>query len=314
MANHRYILEPYKGMKTRYACPLCNSREKTFTRYVDTMTNEYINFNVGKCSRDNNCGYHYPPKQYFQDNNISFDNPQRKRLLKPKFIEPISRPVSFIPIEPFKQSLNDYEHNHFVSYLINLFGRDTTTKLIERYYIGTSNHWSGANVFWQVGVSGKVHAGKVMLYNQKTGKRIKEPYIHINWMHRILKLDFNLSQCFFGEHLLKVDPYKPVAIVESEKTAIIASVYLPQFIWLAAGSKVGLNSNKCKVLSGRNVVLYPDLKCYEKWDIKAKELSHITGFKVSDFLERNATESEKSQGLDLTDYLIRIEHNKFNIN
>jgi hypothetical protein len=45
---------------------------------------------------------------------------------------------------------------------------------------------------------------------------------------------FQLSQCLFGEHLLK-DTETPVAIVESEKTAIIASCYYPEFIWLACG-------------------------------------------------------------------------------
>ncbi|MBK9025621.1 MAG: hypothetical protein IPL69_17065 [Saprospiraceae bacterium] len=46
--------------------------------------------------------------------------------------------------------------------------------------------------------------------------------------------------------------------MESEKTAIIASVYLPQFTWLASGGKAGLTKDKLEVLKGRNVNLYPD--------------------------------------------------------
>ncbi len=110
---------------------------------------------------------------------------------------------------------------------------------------------------------------------------------------------------FFGEHLLQGNT-KPIAIVESEKTAIIASVYLPQFIWLAAGSKDGLSLNKCQVLKGRTVIIYPDLNGFEKWTAKAKELSHIASFAVSDLLERKATDKEKGEGLDLADYLIRF--------
>ena len=65
-----------------------------------------------------------------------------------------------------------------------------------------------------------------MLYSPKTGKRSKEPYHAPNWVHKVLNLpEFSLQQCFFGEHLLKGNT-KPVAICESEKTAIIASVYL----------------------------------------------------------------------------------------
>jgi Domain of unknown function (DUF6371) len=115
---------------------------------------------------------------------------------------------------------------------------------------------------------------------------------------------FNLQQCFFGEHLLKDEPLKPVAIVESEKTAIIASVYLPEFIWLAVGSINNLNFEKCKVVQGRNVILYPDLNAFHKWQQKSKELSGIANFKVSDLLEFRASETEKQQGLDLCDYLI----------
>ena len=76
-----------------------------------------------------------------------------------------------------------------------------------------------------------------MLYDPISGKRIKKPYNHISWVHSSLKdSTFNLQQCFFGEHILQDEPLKPVAIVESEKTAIVASLYLPKFIWLAVGS------------------------------------------------------------------------------
>ena len=45
-----------------------------------------------------------------------------------------------------------------------------------------------------------------MLYNSETGKRIKEPYNHVTWVHSVLhKDDYNLKQCFFGEHLLSED-------------------------------------------------------------------------------------------------------------
>jgi len=62
------------------------------------------------------------------------------------------------------------------------------------------------------------------------------------WVHNKLKKsrelpeNFNLLQCFFGEHLLKIYPYKYVAIAESEKSAIIANMIMPELIWLAAGN------------------------------------------------------------------------------
>ena len=312
MSEHKYILEPYKGMNTRYRCPSCQQRDKTFSLYIDTETGKHIHHTVGRCNRESNCGHHYTPKQYFQDNNISFDTPQPKAY-KPRPVTPQQKSVSFIPVEVFKASLNPtvFETNHFVKFLINLFGVEVASQLVSRYFIATSKHWNGATVFWQIDIKGKVRTGKIMLYSPTTGKRIKEPFNHINWVHKALKKsEFELRQCLFGEHLL-IDKTKHVAIVESEKTAIIASVYLPQFIWVAVGSLTNLNAEKCSILKGRTVTLFPDLNGFEKWSSKAKELSHLAIFTVSDLLERKATEAERKQGFDLADYLIKYEYEAF---
>jgi len=313
MSKYRFILEPYKGMNTRYACPECASREKTFVRYIDTQTGEHLHTSVGRCNRETNCGYHYTPKQYFEDNRHLFDNNTRQtQYQKTKPLPTLQpKPVSFIPFEPFEKSLQHRSENNFVKFLYELFDTEITNVLINKYFIGTSKHWDGATVFWQIDIAGKLRTGKIMLYNRDTGKRIKEK---INWVHSVLKIEnFNLKQCFFGEHLLKGNT-KPVAIVESEKTAVIASVYLPQFVWLAVGSLTNLSAEKCKVLQGRIVILFPDLNGFEKWSDKAKEISRLfpgTRLSISDLLERKATEAERQQGLDLADYLIRFDYKEF---
>ena len=310
MTEHKYILEPYKGMNTRYRCPTCQQRDKTFSLYIDTETSEHIHPTVGRCNRESNCGHHYTPKQYFQDNNISFDTPQPKAY-KPRPVTPIQKPVSFIPVEVFKASLKAHETNHFVQFLINLFGVEVASQLVNCYFIATSKHWNGATVFWQIDSQGKVRTGKIMLYSPATGKRVKNLEIPIYWAHKALKQpEFELRQCLFGEHLL-IDKIKPVAIVESEKTAVIASVYLPHFIWVAVGSLTNLNAEKCNILKGRTVILFPDLNGFDKWSSKAKELSHLAIFSVSDLLERKATETEKKQGFDLADYLIKYDYKAF---
>lgn len=310
MIEHRYILEPYKGMNTRYECPEPSCKGKVFVRYIDTGTDQHLHPDVGKCNRESKCGYHYAPKAYFQNNNISFDKPQPKTY-KPKLIALQTKPVSFIPVEVFKASLKGHETNNFVKFLIDLLGAEVTSELISRYFIASSKYWNGATVFWQIDGHGKIRTGKIMLYNASTGKRIKEPSDHISWAHKALRQpEFELKQCLFGEHLL-IDKSKPIAIVESEKTAAIASVYLPQFIWLAVGSLTNLTADKCSVLKGRIVTLFPDLNGFEKWRDKARQLSNITTFIVSDLLERKATDVEKSSGLDLADYLIRFDYKDF---
>ncbi len=309
---HKYILEPYKGMNTRYHCPYCEHSNKTFSRYIDKETGEHLHPSVGRCDRESNCGNHYTPKQYFQDNNILFDASQPKAY-KLKFVTPPQMPVSYIPVDVFKASLSPtaYETNHFVKYLITLFGVEVASELVSRYFIATSKHWNGATVFWQIDTKGKVRTGKIMLYSTTKGKRIKEPFNHIHWVHSLLKQpEFELKQCLFAEHLL-IDKTKSVAIVESEKTAIIASVYLPQFIWVAVGSLTNLNAEKCSILKGRTVTLFPDLNGFDKWSKKAKELSHLASFQVSDLLERKASLTERQQGFDLADFLVRFDFKEF---
>ena len=66
MADYKYILEPYKGMKTRFECPSCGMKNR-FSRYIDADTGEYVDPSVGRCDREINCGYHKTPKQFFQE-------------------------------------------------------------------------------------------------------------------------------------------------------------------------------------------------------------------------------------------------------
>lgn len=101
--------------------------------------------------------------------------------------------------------------------------------------------WNGSTVFWQIDVRGNVRAGKIMGYDAVTGHRIKEPFSQVNWVHSVRKVpDFHMKQCLFGEHLLSdtsaAMSAKPVAIVESEKTALVAALFIPDFVWLATGN------------------------------------------------------------------------------
>ena len=178
------------------------------------------------------------------------------------------------------------------------------------YHVGTSKHWTGATVFWQVDNQGKVRTGKVMLYNPETGKRVKEPYSHVSWVHSLIPhKDFNLCQCFFGEHLINKDKTKPIALVESEKTALIASYYLPQFLWIASGGKNGcFNTKSLSVLKNRDVVLFPDLGATTVWQDKLP-MMQVLGIRATlfDFLEHQACEEDKAKGLDIADYLLKIK-------
>jgi len=305
MHPHRYILQPYKGINSRHTCPSCR-RRREFTCYIDTTTGAPLSPEVGKCNRASNCGYHYTPKQYFADHNIPKQQGSYNSLPRPlKRLQPATAPTSYIDPQIVMQSLQHYERNHFMQYLCTLFGADEAARLAGRYLIGTAAHWQGATVFWQVDVASNARCGKIMLYDAQTGKRVKQPYNHITWVHSALRMPrYQLRQCLFGEHLLRGNN-QPAAIVESEKTAIIATHYVPQYIWLATGSLTNLTPEKCAVLKGRTVYLYPDLNVYDQWQKKAAALSRITRMNVSTLLEQKATDADREQGLDVADYLVR---------
>lgn len=97
-------------------------------------------------------------------------------------------------------------------------------------------------------------------------------------------------------------------MVESEKTAIIASYYLPQFLWIASGGKNGcFNANSLSVLAGRNVVLFPDLGATDYWQGKISLMkSYGIDVQLFDYLETKATESERKEGYDIADYLLKV--------
>ena len=97
--------------------------------------------------------------------------------------------------------------------------------------------------------------------------------------------EWRLTQCLFGEHLLHDKVNANVALVESEKTAVICSLLLPEYIWLATGGKSRFN-DRLMVLKGRKVTDFPDIDGYDEWRKKAKNYPMLD-ITISDILERN---------------------------
>jgi len=175
--------------------------------------------------------------------------------------------------------------------------------------IGTSKRWDGATVFWQMDNLKLVRAGKILQYDVVTGKRLKNENGKglIDWTHSILKRnnllkDFNLSQCLFGLHLINETDNKTIALVEGEKTAIIMSIFKPEYIWLSTGSKHGLKHEFLKEIKDYKIVAFPDKSEYDFWLNRAIKLNSY-GFNiiVNDWLEQ---QTNFETGTDLADVYI----------
>lgn len=311
MNKHRFILQPYRGTGSRHTCPVCH-KKRCFSRYIDTEGEITFPEDVGRCDREQSCGYHRTPKDYFADNpklrpiHSDWSAPSACKATQTE--QP--KPPSFIAAETVAQTLHGYDRNNLYLFLRSKFGDVDAMKMMNNYHVGTSRHWPGACVFWQTDIDGRTRTGKVMLYDADNGKRVKHPFNHVSWAHSLLKRpNFNLRQCFFGEHLLPMNRGKPVAIVESEKTALVASWYLPQYVWLATGGKNGcINADALRVLRGRQVVLYPDLGATDEWRKKLPLLRQL-GIEadIFNFMDTVAPDTDVTAGYDIADYLLQIE-------
>ena len=93
-------------------------------------------------------------------------------------------------------TMRGYDRNNLFAFVAAIIGSEEAQRLMEMYRVGTSKHWQGATVFWQISADGNVRGGKIMLYDRLTGHRVQEPFPHINWVHSVLRLpDFKLTQC-----------------------------------------------------------------------------------------------------------------------
>ena len=315
----KYSLQAYKGVATRHTCPNCGDK-RSFAYYVDEE-NTPLHPSVGRCNHESSCGYHYTPKQYFQDhpecrtsNASSFDGQMRDVKSKSTSTKsPKPTTIGYIPIHYVEKSKS--VQSNFFRFLSTLLGnyygsksQEVLNRLLDEYRLGATR--DGAVIFWQIDMDGKVRTGKVMQYNPEDGHRIKaEQGAVINWIHCILKKqkvlpeEWLLSQCLFGEHLLSLYPDKVVVLVESEKSAIIGSAIFPDYVWLATGGKSQMKEEKLRVLSGRTVLLFPDADGYTEWKLRAESMTYCKAI-VSDLIDKHATPKQKADHIDIADWII----------
>ncbi|MBP1645292.1 MAG: hypothetical protein H6Q16_867 [Bacteroidetes bacterium] len=317
-------LEKYKGQSTRFTCPKCG-RKHSFTRYIDTETNIYIDEKVGICNRAIKCGYHYTPKQFFESsgvhrfsqistNNLAYKihNNISKEKISDNLCQSVDKRKELIPIKQIDKKYllqTISKPSNFLTFLLNNFPKDDVERVMLDYFIGGAK--DNRVVFWQIDSMLRIRTGKIMQYNALTGRRVKSG---VSWVHselkkqNILSNDWQLTQCLFGEHLLIKYPEKSVMLVESEKTAIIMSLYQPNFNWMATGGLNNLTENKIYPIRKQQITAFPDLKCFELWQSKAEEINHRIGSKIelSHILEELATKEDKEMGLDLADYYLVV--------
>lgn len=238
--------------------PCCkrNNKDGKFVNFVD-QPNTY-----GYC---HSCGKSvFPPSLYKNSNNELYTwNNNIERFEKLNSIEQLnnqsinlyykeslrksSTKKKYIETKIVEQTLNSQIENNLLKYMRANYPKTKVDEAKRRYFIGTYS--DGGTCFWEINKENNVQKLKVSYYNLN-GKRTdkyKVPY----------KNEDGYYSSLFGGHLISKN--KPIILVESEKTAIISSILLPKYTWLAYSGVNGLTNDKCLPLVGHSIIILPDM-------------------------------------------------------
>jgi len=325
MKEYKYRLE--KGSR-KHLCPQCN--KKKYHRYVDTESGEYLPYEYGRCDREDSCKYHHTPYKEMQ-------HPTQMADYSPVPL----RPQSYFDFDTFLKTMKDYDKNVFIKNLYENvsypFKIEDIEKVIKMYQLGTisKGQFEGAITFPFIDVNKNVCAIQCKTFDKKN-HTILTTFLNViikkhyeehekpfpEWLSEYEKNDLKVS-CLFGEHLLSTYKSNPICLVEAPKSAVIGQLYsdFPTChtdpIWLAVYNQSTFTYSRLKRLSGRKVIVFPDLSkdssTFEKWKNRAIDFQkYDSNLKLhfSTLLEEIATEEEKQKGLDIADFLIKHDWRK----
>lgn len=187
-------------------------------------------------------------------------------------------------------------------------------------------------IFWQIDRDNHIREGKVMYYQADAHRSHSRKPVTVSWL---LKQEHQLPEewkarfCLFGLHQLsegmrvKGEESEPIiAIVESEKTAIICTELIPTMspspftnnpspvIWLATGGSSNLSIQMLQPLKGKRIIIFPDTdstgSIFQEWLKIAQDAGKQFGhpITVSDLLERHASEDQKKRKIDIADFIL----------
>lgn len=221
--------------------------------------------------------------------------------------QPPKLPPVYIRPDDIAKAARKVPLSMLFNFLCRSFRADEVSRIFDLYRVGATREFGNipgmmGTAFPYIDQSGRCVDVKLMAYDTN-GHRRKNGY-SANWYLAKAKLnDRRAAWPLFGEHLLSLNPSAPVAVVESEKTALIASIALPGYVWVATGSKQNLNAERCRALKGRSVYLFPDSDGVEGWTRRGLEMAK-QGFNVHNCAEV-VTENAKNAGDDIADIILK---------
>lgn len=280
-------------------CPNCGRR--SFTPYVWTLAGaerygvaagSMVDGDHGKCDHESSCAYFLK---------LSFDDIKQLgggwQVVQPRRQQPRQQPRQEIPAppplayvenrlllegmqrlkQPHTPCLFDYMRERLA--LCRGIDAEAFDEVLAAYMVGLAA--DGAVIFPRLSYSRKIcHSVKYMRYiglhrdksgggafNFEKGRGVG-----------LTGEEYKPLSLLFGWHLAEKYPDRPLAIAESEKSALAAAACYPQFVWLATGGLGNLTPERLAGIDGeREITCVPDCDGVDNW------LKRIEGGKFDDW-------------------------------
>lgn len=298
MTKYKYQLDP--GSK-KHTCPSCG--KKTFVAYLYSDSKDPVDTGrFGRCDRENNCSYHLHPtdeKDFTPSHDP--DPAPREEIIQIYPAEELVRKITdrtktcVSPFHRFCKGLG-IPMEHLLKW--GVYSDDDRTVFLFRR--------QGDN---------KVTNLKYFKY-QPNGHRDKSYQAHSLKQppapstppkdtpkkiggNTIKREKYLLG--LFGEHLLDNSKSKSVCVVESEKTAVMAAWFYPDYDWVSCMSNNGLTDQRIPVLHNRKVIWLCDNDKAGRSNASIKRASkYLEDFHLADLF----LENDYPEGYDIADAIV----------
>lgn len=235
--------------------------------------------------------------------------PKQKNQTTMKTVKPIKQEMMDVTLPAGRDILGLCP---LTDQLLNLFPRDLVLKAIDEYHVGFEYFDTGrldrSVLYWQVNEDGDILNAKRICY-KAGGHRDKQVPPMLIWARK--------PQCLYGLHrYTRENRHMPVAIVESEKSALIMSIAKPQYLWMATGSLNNFNEHFLLPVKEAAITAFPDTdypsqkgvfksSSFTLWERAAQQMNRDGwNIKMSNALEDTATIPQRMDKIDIADVII----------
>lgn len=236
---------------------------------------------------------------------------QPQPIVVPITVQKATQPKEIGEIPPHFLCASMKQTGRLFDWLFPYIGTADIAEVWDTYCVGATK--DSKEVFWYFTTDNIIRYGKVMDYDTAGHRKhgngscyALHPTITAYMKkHGLWADDYEpvFKPILFGGHIISDYPDRPIAIVESEKTAIIGACLIPSLTWCATGGKNNLNADMLAPCKGHTTLLFPDMDARQEWGDKAQRL-RTQGFDIQ-IMEWWRGLDDVGEKYDIADMLMR---------